>query len=155
MAEATITLEDLPVQNAKAKIISISGQLDESNVDDKAKEIYKVLDENPGKLYLIFDLNGLTYMNSKSVGYLTDWYGKISERAGKVYIARAAANITDILQVVGLLQLIQSFPSLDDTKQAVIADSTAPSAEKAASPEPAQAVSPQAPAPVETFNLKQ
>lgn len=179
MAEATIITQDLAVPNAKAKIISISGQLDESNVDMKAKDVYKVFDENPGKLYLVFDLQGLTYMSSKSVGYLTDWYGKVAEREGKMYIARAAANIKDILQVVGLTQLIQTFDSLDEAKQAVIASNitnvTPPVTPLAQAEAPAVTPVPVAPAPVapapvtpaqaapapvsapapETFNLKQ
>jgi anti-anti-sigma factor len=145
MAEATIISEDLAVKNGKAKIISISGQLDESNVDLKAKEIYKVLEETPGILYFIFDLQSLTYMNSKSVGYLTDWYGKITERGSKVYIARAPANIKDILQVVGLTQLIQSFDSLDEAKQRLIVDSEAGLTVSEAKPE---SLEPPAPAPV-------
>ena len=40
-------------------------------------------------------------MNSKSIGYLTDWYTKLSEKK-EIVIANARANILDILQVVGL-----------------------------------------------------
>ncbi|MBT4055699.1 STAS domain-containing protein, partial [Candidatus Peregrinibacteria bacterium] len=138
MAEATITIEDLPLNSAdsKGKVISISGQLDETNVDEKSKEIYKVLEENPEKLQLVFDLEGLEYMNSKSIGYLTDWYGKVAEKGGKTHIARAKDNIKDILQVVGLTQLIEIHDSLDEAKQAAsnAAGTTAPATETPAAP---------------------
>lgn len=122
MAEATILIEDLPIKdpNSKAKLITVSGQLDESNVDAKAKEIYQVLETTQGKLSFIFDFAGLDYMNSKSIGYLTDWYGKVTERGGKVLIAHAKSNIKDILQVVGLTQLIQMFESLDEAKTVIL-----------------------------------
>lgn len=112
MTEANITIEDL----GGIKIAHITGQLDESNIDEKIKEIYKVVEQNPKGLKLVFDLENLQYMNSKSIGYLTDLYGKITETGGKVAISKAKSNILDILQVVGLTQLIQNFETLDQAK---------------------------------------
>jgi stage II sporulation protein AA (anti-sigma F factor antagonist) len=152
MAEATILIEDLPVKdpNSKAKLITISGQLDESNVDTKAKEIYQLLETTQGKLSFIFDLAGLDYMNSKSIGYLTDWYGKITERGGKVLIAHAKPNIKDILQVVGLTQLIQMFESLDEAKTLILGATP----QNVSAPAPgAQPAAPVPPQQTETFKL--
>lgn len=154
MTEVTILIEDLPIKdpNSKAKLVTVSGQLDESNVDNKAKEIYQILDATPGKLSLVFDFAGLDYMNSKSIGYLTDWYGKITERGGKVLIAHAKPNIKDILQVVGLTQLIQLFESLDEASAAVsVAEGQR---NEPVATEPAPAVpAPVTPSPPETFKL--
>jgi len=121
MTEVNITIEDLAnlVQGQATKVVKIAGQLDESNVDEKIQQVYKVVEENPKNLNLIFDLEGLEYMNSKSIGYLTDLYGKITEAGGKVVIAKARPNILDILQVVGLTQLIQAFDNLEAAKSAV------------------------------------
>lgn len=121
MAEATIIIEDIILKdpNKKAKLLTVSGQLDETNIDSKAQEVYKVFEDVLGNLSLVFDFAGLDYMNSKSIGYLTDWYGKVTEKGGKVVIARAKTNIKDILQVVGLTQLINIFESLDEAKASV------------------------------------
>lgn len=121
MAEATIITEDILLKDPtkKAKLLTISGQLDETNIDSKAQEVYKIFEEIPGNLSLVFDFAGLEYMNSKSIGYLTDWYGKVTERGGKVVISRAKPNIKDILQVVGLTQLINIYESLDEAKASV------------------------------------
>lgn len=151
MTDATIIIEDIPVNSpdAKAKLITISGQLDESNVDNKAKDVYQVLDANPGKISLVFDFAGLDYMNSKSIGYLTDWYGKITERGGKIYITHAKSNIKDILQVVGLTQLIQLFESLDEAKTAILGSDA-----KVTAPQPqANTQLPQPPIQPDTFKL--
>jgi len=101
------------------KLIKISGQLDESNVDEEAKKIYDLIEQNPKNLNLILDFDGLEYMNSKSIGYLTDWYGKVYENSGKVVIAKAKPNILDILEVVGLTQLIKNYPSVDEAKAGI------------------------------------
>lgn len=121
MTDVQITIEDLtglPAGRA-GKLIHMVGQLDESNVDEKAKEVYAVIDAAPQNLNLIFDFAGLEYMNSKSIGYLTDWYSKVSAMGGKVVIASARENIIDILQVVGLTQLINIYATVDEAKLAV------------------------------------
>lgn len=118
MAQVTITIEDLPSAAAgkTIKLIKFVGQLDESNVDEKAKMIYEVINANAQGLNLIFDFEGLEYMNSKSIGYLTDWYTKLSEKQGAIIIAKARPNIIDILQVVGITQLIKTVGTLDEAK---------------------------------------
>lgn len=117
MTEATITIDD----SSGIKIARISGQLDESNIDEKIKNLYKVIEENPKGLKLVLDLTDLTYMNSKSIGYLTDLYGKITESGGQIAISNTKPNITDILQVVGLTQLIKSYASTNEAKTALSA----------------------------------
>lgn len=114
MTEVSITIENAPSSSPDkpVKIVHIKGQLDESNVDEKIKEIYKTIEENPKNLNMVFDMEGLDYMNSKSIGYLTDLYGKLTESGGKVMIASAKPNILDILQVVGLTQLVPTFDTV-------------------------------------------
>ncbi len=122
MTPVQITIED--VANAPAgkvvKLVRIVGQLDESNVDEQAKSIYQVIEANPQGLSLVFDVTGLEYMNSKSIGYMTDWYSKVSGNGGKVVLAAPRENILDILQVVGLTQLVNAYPTLDEAKAAVM-----------------------------------
>jgi len=114
MTEVSISIENMPSSSPDKtiKIVHIAGQLDESNVDEKIKDIYKTIEETPKNLNLIFDMEKLEYMNSKSIGYLTDLYGKLTESGGKVLIASAKPNILDILQVVGLTQLIATFDTI-------------------------------------------
>lgn len=118
MADATITIQDIPTQTegAAVKTVAITGQLDESNVDEKAKTIYQMIESHPQNLYIIFDLGGLDYMNSKAIGYLTDWYGKVTEHGGKLVMAKVKPNVLDVLEVVGLTQLIKSYSTIDEAK---------------------------------------
>ncbi len=122
MTPVQITIEDVAGAPAgkTVKLIRIIGQLDESNVDEQAKSIYQVIEAVPQGLSLVFDFTGLEYMNSKSIGYLTDWYSKVSASGGKVVIAAARDNILDILQVVGLTQLVNAYASLDEAKAVVL-----------------------------------
>lgn len=121
MAQATITIEDIPgnFPDKTVKLVKVTGQLDESNVDEQSKIIYGLISQVPQGLFMIFDFEGLEYMNSKSIGYLTDWYTKVTEKQGGVVIAKAKANILDILQVVGLTQLMKCVPTLEEAKLAI------------------------------------
>lgn len=122
MTYINITIEPVPTtdKNKNIRIVKFQGQLDESNVDENAKTIYKLIEEIPEFLFLIIDFSELEYMNSKSIGYLTDWYGKITSKNGNVVIAKAKDNIIDILQVVGLTQLIKSYTTIEEAKLALL-----------------------------------
>lgn len=122
MAQVTINVEDLPGihPDKTVKLVKFVGQLDESNVDEKSKIIYEIISKTPQSLYLIFDFEGLEYMNSKSIGYLTDWYTKLNEKKGNIVVIKARPNILDILQVVGLTQLVPCVATLDEAKAQVM-----------------------------------
>lgn len=127
MTEVNIIIEDTQIPGKTVKTVHINGQLDESNVDEKIQEIYKLMEVTPKGLNLIFDMENLEYLNSKSIGYLTDLYGKLTETGGMVVIAKPKPNIADILQVVGLTQLIKNFDSMEEAKKYV--SSTTPGAD--------------------------
>ncbi len=116
--DENLLVEDLaaPQPDMTAKTVKFIGQLDESNIDLKSQTIYQIIAEHPKNLYLLFDFTKLEYMNSKSIGYLTDWYGKITEGNGKIVIASAPANIIDILQAVGITELVKCYNSVDEAK---------------------------------------
>ncbi|HEC20926.1 MAG TPA: STAS domain-containing protein [Candidatus Peregrinibacteria bacterium] len=118
MTEIQTSIETLDISGKNAKLIKFVGQLDETNVDEEAKKIYQLLEEEKD-LSLVIDLTGLTYMNSKSIGYLTDWYTKINETGGKMVITGAQENILDVLSVVGLTNIIEHFSSLEEAKNAL------------------------------------
>ncbi|MFA6305284.1 MAG: STAS domain-containing protein [Candidatus Gracilibacteria bacterium] len=139
MTEVNISVEDI---NPTLKVAHISGQLDESNVDEKIQGIYKALENAPKGMNMIFDMQNLDYMNSKSIGYLTDLYGKITELGGKAAICAAKPNIVDILQVVGLTQLMQNYESLDAAKAALSAQPTQVATQPVVAPVAAPAAQP-------------
>lgn len=117
--ELIITDVALDGSSRMVKQVAFIGQLDESNVDAQAKKVYELLEKLPEKSALIFDFAGLEYMNSRSIGYLTDWYSKMTEKSGKLVITQARNNIEDILKVVGLTQIIEFYLSNEEAKLAL------------------------------------
>jgi anti-anti-sigma regulatory factor len=95
MPETTVTIDTLesPIADSTAKLITIIGALDESNIDTQAQNFYKLIEQFPKKLFLLFDLAKLDYMNSKTIGYITDWSEKIKTGGGKMVTVGITAFI--------------------------------------------------------------
>ncbi|MBU0705750.1 STAS domain-containing protein [Patescibacteria group bacterium] len=118
MSDIQITFQDLTLGTRKAKLINFKGQLDETNVDHEAKKIYQVITEMAEPV-LLLDFSELEYMNSKSIGYVTDWFTQISAKSGSVSIIGPKPNILDILKVVGITQIITVYSTLEEAKTAL------------------------------------
>lgn len=109
-------------------VIQFKGELDESNIDNTAKEVYKLLEEAAAAMPIIFDFSELGYMNSKSIGYLSDWYTRLGEKGSTLIVANAPENILDILQTVGLDNFIHLLPTMAEAKKALSSGSMPTSA---------------------------
>ena len=121
MTEAKITFRDADEGSTPIKLIAFSGQLDETNVDSEAKKIYQVIEEMT-QPNLILDFSNLEYMNSKSIGYVTDWYSQVTKRGGRMVILDPRPNILDILKVVGITQIIDIHKDITEAKKAFSAE---------------------------------
>jgi anti-sigma B factor antagonist len=144
MAQVQITIQDIDAGGKPAKIIGFVGQLDETNVDEEAKKVYAVVDEMP-QPQLILDFSGLDYMNSKSIGYVTDWYSRVMAKNGTMVIAGPKANILDILKVVGITQIVSIHDSIDAAKIALGGGGSTSSPAPSPAPATTTSASPQAP----------
>lgn len=133
MSDIQITFQDLPLGTKAGKLISFVGQLDETNVDHEAKQVYQVITEM-AEPNLLLDFAGLEYMNSKSIGYVTDWYTQATAKNGSIAIVAPKPNILDILKVVGITQIITVYSSLDEARVALGGGALAPVAPAMAMP---------------------
>ncbi len=124
MSDIQITFQDLALGAKTAKLIHFVGQLDETNVDHEAKKIYQVITEMAEPV-LLLDFSDLEYMNSKSIGYVTDWFTQASAKSGSIVIIGPKPNILDILKVVGITQIITVYNTLDEAKIALSGASAA------------------------------
>lgn len=140
MSDIQINFQDLTpteVGTKTVKLITFVGQLDETNVDHEAKKIYQVVEEMSEPI-LFLDFSGLEYMNSKSIGYVTDWFTQASAKKGSISIIGPKPNILDILKVVGITQIITVYSTLEEAKAALGGAATTPEAEPTPPPAPAE-----------------
>lgn len=115
MAQITITTSDVEGIKEKTKLLKFNGQLDETNVEAEAQKVYQIMDKEKPK-HFIFDFTDLTYLNSKSIGFIADWQQKIAANGGKLVIFGVQPNIFDILDVVGLTNLVDLVKTMEEAK---------------------------------------
>ena len=89
-----------------ALIVRLSGELDH----DAAARIRRELDAlvaDTGAKRLIFDLNGLEFMDSSGIGLIIGRYKLMARRGGSVAVFGSDARIDRIFEMAGLYQLVE------------------------------------------------
>lgn len=87
-------------------IIVLSGELDESMADYTRKNMDKIiLDE--GSSNVIFDLSGLSFMDSTGIGVLLGRYKIIKKLGGNAMITGANKQIDRVLTMSGLYTIME------------------------------------------------
>lgn len=106
--------------NGNVTVVALFGQLDEATSDVTFQKVHEYVDSHADEKYFIFDLRELEYLNSKSIGYVIDFYRKLNERGGSIVLSRAGENVLDILDLVGVTRVIQHTYSIDEAKLAIL-----------------------------------
>jgi stage II sporulation protein AA (anti-sigma F factor antagonist) len=90
-----------------------SGEFDKSALSENKLEINKTINEFEGKT-VIFDFTDLNYINSESIGYLIQLNGYLGSVDKKFVLIGVKKNVKDILNAIGIFEIIPVFSSLDD-----------------------------------------
>ena len=76
----------------------------EWQVDDLLRE---------GKLSVIFDLSGLSFIDSAGVGMVMMCFGKLKKSGGTLRVAGAKGYVEDTLKMTRVNEVMQLFPSVE------------------------------------------
>jgi len=96
-------------------IFNFSGELDETNADKTFTSIYEEIGDFSEKK-ILFNLAGLKYLNSKSIGYIADVFSNIEDNEGQMHISNCDEGVKDVLELVGITTII---PTVEDEKEAI------------------------------------
>lgn len=94
------------VTNTGVKIFAFKGELDETNVDTTFPNIGDIGDFAFIQKTL-FDFRELTYLNSKSIGYIADIAQRTEDGGGKFSLCHLSSEVCDTLDLVGITSLFQ------------------------------------------------
>ncbi len=81
-----------------------------NNARDVELKLAEVLRENARKI--IFDLNGVSMLDSTGVGILVVSQAKIKKEGGELRIAGATGVVAEILQMTSVDKLVHVFPTV-------------------------------------------
>ena len=87
-------------------VVRLSGELDHALAERLRPELDELLGDTKVKR-LIFDLRGLTFMDSSGIGMILGRYRLMAKRGGTVAIRCDKGHIDRIFEMAGLYQLVQ------------------------------------------------
>ena len=89
-------------------VFEFHGELDETNADKTFTSIYNSVGDFTGKK-ILFNLVGLKYLNSKSIGYIADIFSNIEDGNGQMCITNMTEEVKDTLELVGITTIVSIF----------------------------------------------
>jgi len=95
----------------KSMLVRLKGEIDLAVADTLRESLEKELDDNSLIKNLIINLTGVTYIDSSGLGVILGRYRRVSRYGGKVFIVGATAQVRKILDLSGLLNIMQECPS--------------------------------------------
>ncbi len=102
-------------EEGEIQIYTFSGELDETNADKTFKAIYEQIGDFTDKK-IVFNMSGLKYLNSKSIGYIADVFSNIEENNWKMCISNCNEGVKDVLELVWITTII---PTVDTEEEAI------------------------------------
>lgn len=99
-------------------VFDFSGELDETNADKTFTNIYEQIGDFSDKK-ILFNLAGLKYLNSKSIGYIADVFSNIEDNDGQMHISNCDEGVKDVLELVGITTIIPTVNSEEEALSAM------------------------------------
>lgn len=96
-------------------LLTLVGQIDESNLAEFEAVVAPLVVD--AATYLVFDLAKLEFINSKVIGFLAGTHSQLAEKEKVMVFIKANPHIFDIIELVGLTQIVPTF----ETEEAAIA----------------------------------
>lgn len=86
--------------------VYLIGELDECTATKTRESIDKLITQVSGVIKVVFNLSGLTFMDSTGIGMLIGRYKKLKAQKTSVFIENPTPQIEKVLQVSGLYQIM-------------------------------------------------
>jgi anti-anti-sigma factor len=94
------------IHKGPTEVVQISGEIDQSNMEEKVRPITEVLNKLPQDSVLVLDCKQLVYINSTFIGHLAAWLNQIQTKGGQMVLKNTNKQIREVLELVGLTKVI-------------------------------------------------
>ncbi len=89
--------------------VYVYGELDEYSASSAKSILDKILLDNLNSERVIFDLSGLSFMDSTGIGLLIGRYKKLKQLNIKTYISGASVNAEKVIELAGLYKIMPKY----------------------------------------------
>jgi anti-sigma B factor antagonist len=107
-------MDDLSVKselNGNITVVTISGRVDSVTAATMEAELAKIVHENKR---MVLDLKDVTYMSSAGVRAIVEILRTAQKSGGGIKLACISDSVAEVLQTVGMMELLRSYPSVDE-----------------------------------------
>lgn len=98
--------------NTGVRLFTFKGELDETNVDSTFPKIISDIGDF-NKSRTLFNFAELSYLNSKSIGYIADIAQRTEDGDGKFALCCLTNEVRDTLDLVGITNIIPVYETED------------------------------------------
>ncbi len=102
-----------PISTPQIKVVEVTGDLDEANID-KLKMVVEPLLNEAGLSQLVLDFSKLRFINSKGIGYLVSVHTHVTKESKVLAIAGATEAVMDVISLVGLTSIIPNYTTVEE-----------------------------------------
>jgi stage II sporulation protein AA (anti-sigma F factor antagonist) len=97
----------------KTLVVSITGEIDHHTAENAREKIDSFIDSHSVK-NIVFDFNGVSFMDSAGIGVIIGRYKKVTPHGGRIAIVNTRPPIKRILEISGIFKISKSFEKIDD-----------------------------------------
>ena len=96
-------------KNNSLLTVYVYGELDECSASNAKNILDKLLLDNLNVKNVVFDLSGLSFMDSTGIGLLIGRYKKLKQFNVNSYITGASVSTEKVLELAGLYNIMPKF----------------------------------------------
>ena len=96
-------------QNGANVLAQIFGELDEDTAFKAKSTLDQLINDNLYCKSFIFDLSGLTFMDSTGIGLLIGRYKKLKQNGISAYISGASVAAEKVIELAGLYKIMPKY----------------------------------------------
>lgn len=93
-------------------VVQFKGELDHHTTESSRQKIDQQYSDHRIK-NIVFDLRGLTFMDSSGIGLIMGRYKNSMEKGGKLVLVSQNSYVDKILKMSGLLKIVDSYPTIE------------------------------------------
>jgi anti-anti-sigma factor len=100
-----------------AKLVTLSGELDESVLDDFRSKLDAIWNDQNIRI-IVFNLHDLQFINSKGIGFFVSVHSHLAKDKRRLMLAEAQEAVMDVMSLVGLTSIIPHYETLHEVLSA-------------------------------------
>jgi anti-anti-sigma factor len=98
-------------RNGDITIVTVSGRVDSVTAASMDSELAKIEHDNKK---IVLDLKDVAYMSSAGIRAIVKVLQSTQKTGGGVRLANLPDNVIDVLETVGMTQMVETYPTVDE-----------------------------------------